>query len=111
MNPYYVMIAFYVIVLSIGEAFYSPRVYEYASAIAPKGHEASYGALSYIPFLIAKLLIGTFSGTLLEKYCPETGERHSEMLWLFVAVFATVAPVGLLALRKFIRVHEAGREE
>jgi MFS family permease len=110
-NPYYVMIAFYVIVLSIGEAFYSPRVYEYASAIAPKGHEASYGALSYIPFLIAKLLIGTFSGTLLEKYCPETGERDSEMLWLFVAVFATVAPVGLLALRKFIRVHEAGREE
>jgi MFS family permease len=110
-NPYYVMIAFYVIVLSIGEAFYSPRVYEYASAIAPKGHEASYGALSYIPFLIAKLLIGIFSGSLLAKYCPATGERHSETLWLFVAIFASIAPVGLLALRNLIRVKEAGREK
>ena len=110
-HPYYVMIAFYVIVLSLGEVFYSPRVYEYASAIAPKGQEASYGALSYIPFLLAKLLIGTFSGALLLKYCPATGERHSETLWLFVALTATIAPVGLIALRRFIRVSEAGRQE
>jgi MFS family permease len=110
-HPYYVMIAFYVIVLSLGEVFYSPRVYEYASAIAPKGQEASYGALSYIPFLLAKLLIGTFSGALLVKYCPATGERHSETLWLFVALTATIAPVGLIALRSLIRVPEAGREK
>ena len=110
-HPYYVMIALYVVMLSVGEAFYSPRVYEYAAAIAPKGQEASYGALSYIPFLLAKLLIGTFSGTLLATYCPAVGERHSETLWLFVALFATVAPVGLIALRKFIRVPEAGREK
>ena len=108
-HPYYVMIAIYVVLLSIGEAFYSPRVYEYAAAIAPKGQEASYGALSYIPFLLAKLLIGTFSGVLLTNYCPAVGERHSETMWLFIALFATVAPVGLIALRKFIRVPEAGR--
>lgn len=110
-HPYYVMIAFYVIVLSVGEVFYSPRVYEYASAIAPKGQEASYGALSYVPFLLAKLLIGTFSGTLLATYCPAQGERHSETMWLFVAIFASIAPVGLIALKKFIRVREAGRED
>jgi MFS family permease len=110
-HPYYVMIALYVIVLSVGEAFYSPRVYEYASAIAPKGQEASYGALSYVPFLLAKLLIGTFSGTLLATYCPAVGERHSETMWLFVALTATIAPVGLIALRSLIRVREAGREK
>jgi MFS family permease len=110
-HPYYVMIALYVILLSFGEAFYSPRVYEYAAAIAPKGQEASYGALSYIPFLLAKLLIGAFSGTLLARYCPEHGERHSSTLWLFVALTASIAPIGLIALRRFIRVHEAGREE
>ena len=109
-HPYYVMIALYVIVLSFGEAFYSPRVYEYASAIAPHGQEASYGALSYVPFLLAKLLIGTFSGTLLATYCPAVGERHSETLWLFVALTATIAPVGLISLRRLIRVQEAGRE-
>lgn len=108
-HPYYVMITLYVIVFSLGEAFYSPRVYEYAAAIAPKGQEASYGALSYIPFLIAKLLVGTFSAALLAKYCPAVGERHSGMMWLFVALMASIAPVGLIALRRFIRVHEAGR--
>jgi MFS family permease len=110
-HPYYVMIALFVIVLSIGEAFYSPRVYEYAAAIAPKGQEASYGALSYVPLLLPKLLIGIFSGQSLMRYCPETGPRHSETLWLIVALFSLVAPVGLLTLRRYIRVHEAGRDD
>ncbi|MBX3736466.1 MAG: MFS transporter [Candidatus Didemnitutus sp.] len=109
-HPYYVMIAIYVIVLSVGEAFYSPRVYEYASAIAPKGHEASYASLSYVPFLLAKLLIGTFSGVLLARYCPAVGERQPETMWLFVALTASIAPVGLVLLRRVIRVREAGRE-
>jgi MFS family permease len=109
-HPYYVMIALFVVLFSVGEAFYSPRVYEYAAAIAPKGLEASYSALSYVPFLLAKLLVGTFAGTLLAKYCPEHGVRHSSTMWLFVALTATVAPVGLIALRRFVRVHEAGRE-
>lgn len=110
-HPYYVMTTIFVIFLSIGEAFYSPRVYEYAAAIAPKGQEASYSALSYIPFLLAKLLVGTVSGELLAKYCPEEGVRQSWMMWLIVALMATVAPVGLIALRKVIQVKEAGREE
>jgi len=110
-HSYYVMIALFVILLSIGEAFYSPRVYEYAAAIAPRGQEASYGALSYVPFLLAKLLIGTFSGFLLEKYCPEVGPRHSSTMWLAVAITAMISPVGLLLLRRFIRVREAGRQE
>ncbi len=108
-HPYYVMIALFVIVLSIGEAFYSPRVYEYAAAIAPKGQEASYGALSYVPLFLPKLLIGIFSGQSLMRYCPETGPRHSQTLWLIVALGTLVAPVGLLTLRRFIRVPEAGR--
>ena len=110
-HPYYVMIALFIVLFSVGEAFYSPRVYEYAAAIAPKGLEASYSALSYVPFLLAKLLVGTFSGMLLARYCPEHGVRHSETMWLIVALTATVAPVGLIALRGYIRVQEAGREE
>ena len=108
-HPYYMMIALFVILLSFGEAFYSPRVYEYAAAIAPKGREASYGALSYIPSLASKLLVATVAGTLLAKYCPANGERHSSMLWLWVALTAMVAPVGLITLQRFIRVPEAGR--
>lgn len=110
-HPYYVMITLFVILLSVGEAFYSPRVYEYAAAIAPPGQEASYAALSYVPFLLAKLLVGTVSGALLAKYCPEVGERQSGLMWLIVGLIASVAPVGLFLLRRFIKVQEAGRAD
>jgi hypothetical protein len=109
-HPYYIMITLFVLALSIGEAFYSPRVFEYSAAIAPKGQEASYGALSYIPMLLPKIFIGLFSGQWLIRYCPETGPRHSQTLWLIVALITLVAPIGLIALRPFIRVKEAGRE-
>jgi MFS family permease len=110
-HPYYVMITIFIIILSFGEALYSPRVYEYSAAIAPKGREASYGALSYIPSLASKLLVATLGGTLLAKFCPQVGERHSSLLWLYTALAATVAPIGLIALQRFIRVHEAGRDD
>jgi len=109
-HPYYVMIALYIAIFSVGEAFYSPRVYEYAAAIAPRGQEASYGALSYIPFLIGKLLVGT-GGWLLAAFCPEHGPRHSGTMWLIFALAASVAPIGLFGLRRYIRVPEAGRQD
>ena len=109
-HPYYIMIALYIAIFSVGEAFYSPRVYEYAAAIAPRGQEASYGALSYIPFLIGKLLVGT-GGWLLAAFCPEHGPRHSGTMWLIFALAASVAPIGLFGLRRYIRVPEAGRQD
>ena len=48
-HPYYVMIALFVVLLLGGEVFYSPRVYEYAAAIAPKGQEASYAPSRMCP--------------------------------------------------------------
>ena len=107
-HPYYIMTAFYLIVFSVGEAFYSPRVYEYAAAIAPKGQEASYGALAYLPFLVGKLLIGT-AGWVLAAFVPETGPRRPELMWLTFALAASVAPIGLIVFRRYIRVPEAGR--
>jgi hypothetical protein len=107
-HPYYIMSALYLIVYSIGEAFYSPRVYEYAAAIAPKGQEASYGSLAYLPFLVGKILVGT-GGWLLAAFVPEHGPHHPAKMWLIFALAASVAPIGLIALRGYIRVPEAGR--
>jgi MFS family permease len=109
-HPYYIMAALYLAVFSVGEAFYSPRVYEYAAAIAPRGQEASYGALAYLPFLVGKLLIGT-AGWLLAAFCPAEGPRRSDLMWLIFALAASVAPIGLIALRRYIRVPEAGRQD
>ncbi|HEX4638306.1 MAG TPA: MFS transporter [Chthoniobacterales bacterium] len=109
-HPYYIMSALYLVVFSVGEAFYSPRVYEYAASIAPPGQEASYGALAYLPFLVGKLLIGT-SGWVLAAFCPEHGECRPAMLWLIFALAASVAPLGLIIFRRYIQVPEAGRQD
>jgi hypothetical protein len=109
-HPYYVMIFLFIVTLSIGEAFYSPRLYEYAAAIAPKGQEASYMALSYLPFFLAKTIVGVLSGFLLEQFCPAVGPRNSQMLWLIIALTTVIAPIGLFVLRPYIQVKEAGRE-
>jgi Major Facilitator Superfamily len=109
-HPYYIMAALYLIVFSVGEAFYSPRVYEYAAAIAPKGQEASYGSLAYLPFLVGKVLVGA-GGWLLAAFCPEHGPRHSGTMWLIFALAASIAPIGLVVFRRYIRIPEAGRQD
>lgn len=110
-HPYYVMIFLFVILLSCGEAFYSPRLYEYAAAIAPKGQEASYMAMSFLPFFLAKFIAGMFSGKLLEAFCPANGPRQSNILWLIIALVTAIGPIGLLAFRRRIQVREEGRDE
>jgi MFS family permease len=109
-NPLYISIFFFIFMLSIGEAFWSPRLYEYAGAIAPKGQEASYMALSLLPFFLAKLFVGVSSGWLLENYCPPVGARHSEMIWVTVGALAMITPVGIFLFRKQLQLQESGRE-
>lgn len=111
LHPYYVSILLFIVVLSVGEAFYSPRLYEYSAAIAPKGQEASYMAMSLLPFFVAKFFAAMFSGRLLAWYCPEIGPRDSAKLWLVIALTALVTPIGLVALRRYIRVPEPGRTD
>jgi MFS family permease len=109
-HPYYIMIFFWQVVISLGEAFYSPRVYEYAASIAPKGQEASYASLSYVPLLIGKLITGAAFGGLLARYCPETGPRDPGTMWLIIGLMVLIAPLGLLVFQRFIRVKEEGRD-
>lgn len=110
-NPLYVSIVICVIIYSIGESFYSPRLYEYAVSIAPKGQEGSYMAMSMLPYFIAKFFVGMMSGFLLAKYCPQTGVRNSYMIWIIVASMAMITPIGLIIARPYIQIKEAGRGE
>ena len=110
-NPLFVSIFFFVIFLSIGEALWSPRLYEYSAAIAPRGQEASYMALSLLPFFGAKLLVGGISGPLLTHYCPATGPRNSGMMWLIIGSIALITPVGAYLFRNKIQVQEEGRNK
>jgi MFS family permease len=108
-NPLYIATFLFVVLLSVGEALWSPRLYEYAAAIAPKGQEASYMALSLLPYFLAKFVVGGSSGWLLAHFCPVDGPHHPEMMWFLIGCMALITPLGTFFFRKYIQVHESGR--
>lgn len=91
-----------VVTLTIGEALWSPRMYEYNLSIAPPGREATYISLSALPFFFAKLIVGPTAGFLLARYCPEQGIRQPAMLWGIIGAITMVGPIGILAFRNRI---------
>ncbi len=97
-----------IVVFSIGEVIWSPRLYEYTAAIAPAGREASYMGLSSLPMFLARFVEGPLAGYLLLNYCPaDVGGRlatlpyaHSpQFMNAILAVVALSTPVLVVLLR------------
>ena len=96
----------FVIVLSVGEAIWSPRLYDYTCTIAKEGREGTYMALSSAPLFLAKLPVGMMSGYLLQKYCPEEGPRNSKVMWGIIAMTTATSPILLTVLWSYISKKE-----
>lgn len=96
----------FVITLSIGEAIWSPRLYDYTMSVAQEGREGTYMALSSAPLFLAKLPVGFLSGLLLQRYCPEhleEGEvRHSKTMWWIIGLTTIISPLLITALWGYI---------
>ena len=90
-------------VLTVGEALWSPRLYEYNVAIAPRGQEATYVGLAKLPFFLAKLIVTPMSGWLLTNYCPADGPRDPTMLWAIVGATTLAGPLGMWLMQGWIR--------
>lgn len=101
-----------IILLSIGECLWSPRLYEYTASIAPRGKEASYMGMSSLPMFFAKMMVGPMSGYLLKHYCPETGPRQSWIMWLVIGITTLIGPILIVLLRPVIegRARKAATE-
>jgi len=91
-----------ILVLTIGEALWSPRLYEYNVSVAPRGREATYVSLAALPYFLAKFLVGPTSGYLLARYCPPTGAREPAIMWAIIGLSTMLGPVGVLLSRDWI---------
>jgi len=98
----YASAVLFIVLLSIGEALWSPRLYEYTAMIAPKGREGTYMALASAPNFAAKLAVGGLSGTLLAELCPSEGHCNGKTMWLMVGLMTLSSPVLMLLLRRYI---------
>ncbi len=92
----------YLVIFSIGEALWQPRFLQYAAELAPEGKVAQYMGLANVPWITAKMTTGLYSGWMLSRYCPETGPKDTETMWLLYAFIALASPIGLLLGRKWV---------
>merc|ERR1719463_439607 len=91
----YTTAVFFVTCLSLGEAVWSPRLFEYTVMVAEEGREGTYMALASAPTFMATLISGAMSGWLLETFCPAKGPRHSELMWFLVGCMSILSPIML----------------
>jgi predicted MFS family arabinose efflux permease len=111
-QAHYWMSILSMIVLSVGEVVWSPKLYEYTAAIAPKGQEGTYLGLSMVPWFLAKTMVSVVSGHLLVRWCPEgIGEKLAAgevgfwqspaAMWFVLAVYALGGCLLALLLRRW----------
>lgn len=115
-GDHYPAVVAFLVTLSVGEAIYSPRSYEYAMTLSPVGEEGIYSSLASAPLFLTKLLTGGMSGALLSVYCAEKPPpaRQTRLMWAIIGGVAVTSPVAMAALRGFLDVGaaaEGGRDD
>jgi len=93
----------YIVLFSIGEAIWQPRFYQFAADLAPPGKMGSYMAAANIPWLLAKFTTGLYAGWMLDRFCPATGERRTDILWGVYGAIALISPIGLWLARDWLK--------
>jgi MFS family permease len=107
--PLYLSLILFVIVFTIGESIWSPRLMQFTAEIAPGGKEGTYIALSYLPYFLAKLIAGPMSGILVANYTPDDlppgVEHHPDhhMVWVWIGGMAAITPIILITMVKLFR--------
>jgi dipeptide/tripeptide permease len=109
-SAYFTMSIIMLVILSVGEVIWSPKLNEYIAEIAPAGQEGSYLGMSMVPWFAAKLVVGAISGHLLIRWVPEgIGARlqagtvgfwdSPEAMWLILFAWAISGPLIALLFR------------
>lgn len=101
-GPDVTMLITYIFIFSIGEAIWSSRFFEYIADLAPAGKVGAYMGLAGIPWFLAKFTTGFYSGSMLEKFIPESGAQDSGTLWTIYGIIALLSPLGLLLSKKWM---------
>ncbi len=91
-KAHYFMAILCMIILTVGEVIWSPKLYEYTAAIAPKGQEGTYLGFSMIPYFLAKTLVSWFSGDWLVRWSPEKIDVNGTQVPLQQAMIADQVP-------------------
>ncbi len=92
-----ITLGLYILIMTIGEAMWSPRFLQYATEIAPEGKAASYQGVAQLPWFLTKFLVPLlYSGWMLEKHCPQNACTNPEKMWFIFGLIAIISPAILI---------------
>ncbi len=95
----------YVLLMTIGEAMWSPRFLQWVAEVAPKGMTGLYMGVGQFPWFLTKVITGFYSGWFLMKYVPlntPPEEMNSGIMWFYYGLIALITPIGLILAKKWM---------
>jgi hypothetical protein len=95
----------YLILMTIGEAIWSPRFLQWIAEVAPSGMTGIYMGIGQFPWFLTKVITSLYSGWFLSRYCPAgtpPEALQTETMWFMYGLIALVTPIGLVLARPWM---------
>ena len=112
-DPFLVSFIIFIMVFTVGEAIWSPRLMQFSAEIAPKGKEGAYIALAMLPYFLGKIAATVMADILTGQYFSSEMVEYPnhELSWLWVAGMCLLSPLGMVIWRKHFNHSEKAAEE
>ncbi len=106
-GPYWWTLYLYLILMTVGEAMWSPRFLQYAAEIAPEGRTGEYMGVAQLPWFLTKVLVPLlYSGYMMDRYCPAPDSARATALQAAVGHPVNTQPMwlifGVIAMGSFV---------
>ena len=88
-------VVLFVVLLTLGDMLYNPRVAAYAMAVAPVGREGTFAGVASAATFLAEVPAGLLGGWLLEAHCTSSEHCDGRTLFGQLALFAALTPLML----------------
>jgi MFS family permease len=114
LGPNIVTLFAYLVVMTIGEAIWSPRFLQWIAEVAPKEMTGIYMGIGQFPWFLTKVITGLYSGWFLMHYCPAgvpPDQMQTGSMWFIYGIIAMMTPVGLILARRWMRLGFKTRHE
>ena len=92
----------FVVLISIGESIWVPRLLDYTYTVAPKGREGIYLAMSNCPFYFGMILTGIESGVMFDSFCDDDSSSDCNFIWVLVFISSLCIFFMLIIFKKVI---------
>jgi MFS family permease len=112
-DPFLISLVTFIIVFTVGEAIWSPRLMQFSAEIAPIGKEGAYIALAMLPYFLGKMGATIVSEQLTTNYFNASQVAYPDhtLSWLWIGSMAMLSPIGLMIFAKtFLRREEEAKE-